>query len=651
MAKKKIKVKPHSTRVPARATKNSEIQENIKQWLWPLLFTLIGACLYYFLNPILVYSPSVSVGYNYGLTFLCAVLAFSCSTKLFTRHSAFISNIAFAILLIQISANLALAYGWVNGNQFIKVIAHSLTIPLAIVWFFLLKNLAFSQEQSEGIYSFREKFGNKYFRILGLLVLIISGALIFYRLGYYDVWEDENLVINAAIGMQEQGLEYLNEGYKRTWLHSWLVSGFFDVFGVSEFNGRLPSALFGLAFVIICFYVFTRWFGIWSLALLVPIVCLMNDRFLILFRYMRMYALLIPVFLFAVYFFYRTLTLENTSSQFKNKMPRWFNRRLLYVVFSLIFLLLLAHLHKLAMVVLPVFFISILIFAIKSKTKHSKYLLFGFTAGCILLAYLALVVRLDSLKMFAQVYDKLFSSFHSFPEYYSYMLENGLPSNSVVMVLIAGSGLFLSGIANGVKQALSFGYLLISIALVSMVYLVEGEGRDYRYVAHIVPFVVAISLYVWYQIGQLILRKYLFGWMLVLLMIASLQLVKDYKRVYVKHPWAPSYSIVYNTLKSRFKPGDALFAHNIKTYYLDPKELAGEHYHKVPNKKQYSLEQFKEAVFAAQRGWIMWDKHKSHHWQDEVLQYIYSHFRLVHGAQKDGYGVDLFYFDEKMIAN
>ena len=106
---------------------------------------------------------------------------------------------------------------------------------------------------------------------------------------------------------------------------------------------------------------------------------------------------------------------------------------------------------------------------------------------------------------------------------------------------------------------------------------------------------------------------------------------------------------VYETLKNDYKPGEALFYQNIKTFYLDPEALAGEHVYKLPKNKEYTLEKFKADLTEAKKGWVMYEQHKSYHWQQEILNYMYTNFKMIHGTRNDDYGIDLFYFDESMI--
>ncbi|MEO6130549.1 MAG: hypothetical protein ABIQ02_01785, partial [Saprospiraceae bacterium] len=598
----------------------------------------------------LLFRPLQGQNYDLAFSIVCGALAFICSTPVFKVYVDKIITVSLVLILIQVFMTVGLTYSWIQVNGMWMFISSTMAIPLGIIWFFILKHKVASEfVEDQFIFPFKALWQDHFLRIISLVVLLICGVLIFYRLGFYDIWEDENLVINAARGIQQHGLDYLKEGYDRVWIHSLLISWVFDLFGVSEFTGRLPSALFGLVFVVTCYYVFTRWYGNGFVAVMIPIVCLMNDRFLILFRYMRMYALLIPLFLLGVYIIYRTITIQNQSVFFRGKRIAVINKKILYITGSVFMLLLLAHLQKLAMIILPVLFIYILVLTVYLRTKELKYFSLLALGAILLILFLSFGLELNSFRMFRQVSSAIFMKHSSYGDYYRYMLDNGLPINSAMMTLIGGVGLLRSRATIGIKSIVGISYLLIVISLISMIYLIASEGQDYRYIAHIVPFVVGILLFVWYQSGKLIFPKYANWTLLFFLLISCLSLKQDYERVYVKHPWSPSYSIVYNTLKAKYRQGDALFAQNVKTYYLDPEKLAGNLYHKIPGRKEYTLEQFKHDLMIAQRGWVMWDKHKSYHWRNDVITYIYQNFKPYHGGPLDDRGVELWYFNEKMI--
>lgn len=199
----------------------------------------------------------------------------------FRREAGKVALWSIPIIGIQLLANILLTYQWVDPAGMWLFFANTITIPLGILWYFILRSRSVDEEveSTSASWSIPAVFNTTLSRVVGILILLVSCVLIFYRLGYYDIWEDENLVINAAKGVYEQGVAYFKDGYDRAWIHTLLCAGVFEVFGVSEFTGRIPSAIFGIVFVLVCFYVFARWYGLAWLALLIPLICLMNDRF------------------------------------------------------------------------------------------------------------------------------------------------------------------------------------------------------------------------------------------------------------------------------------------------------------------------------------------------------------------------------------
>ncbi len=618
-------------------------------WSATILYALAGGLAAHYFTPVLSFSPELNAGALSAISILSGLLAFFCSTNLFRGYSLKIAMWTLPLIFLQLASNILLTYEWVEPSYVLLFCANTLTVPIAIIWYFILKyhSSMDTPVPSTGLYSFGNVFEGIIPKLVAIGILLVTGILVFYRLGYYDIWEDENLVINAAKGFYENGFAYFKEGYDRAWLHTVIVAGSFHLFGISEWAGRFPSAVFGLAFVLICFYVFARWFGLAWLAILIPLICLMNDRFLILFRYMRMYALLIPLFLAGVYLMYRAvMAFQQRGDAYPSSLQK---TKWLYVAAALVMVPLMAHVHKLSAIILPVAGFFIVYQVLLHPSRRQMQLLWIALGGGVLLLFFTFVFQLDALRMFRQVANRIFSTHQYEPDYFGFVFENGLPLNSTFMFLLAGLGLLESKVSRHLKSLLILNYLFIIIALISMVYLIGNDGRDYRYIAHIVPFVVCTLLLVVYYCGQTV-WKGSYPWsMISVLGVSSLLLVKDYKLVYERHPWAPFYSLAYTTLKSQYKPGDAIFAQNIKTYYLDPVALAGSHYHKISKKSDYTIDQFKTDIQKEGRGWVVWELHKAHHWQRDILEYIYDHFKPIHNSYLDDLGVELFYFDETMI--
>ena len=615
-----------------------------------LLFGLGGFIVAYVTQAALLYDPQSNPSGRQIISLLCGALAAWGATSSFRNNSKGIALASFVLLIAHIFSNMVIQYCLTYDISLWSITAFWFTLPLGVVWFSLIRHHVSKNPDRNFAFKFsaKETFQKPITRIVGILLLLICSFLFFYRLGYFDIWEDENLVINAAKGVYEQGFGYLKEGYSRAWVHTVLCAGVFKVAGISELTGRFPSAVFGVLFVLVCYLLFSRWYGLAWLALFIPVICIMNDRFLILFRYMRMYALLIPLFVTGVYILYRTVNHlwppKEVDTVLIPDKKKW-----ILVALSGVFLLLLAHLHKLSMILLPVFGLYVAYLTIVQRNKKQVKFLLGAAGLLVVVLFLAFVVKIDTLKLFPQALTRITTPHRPFPDYFEYMLGNALPTNSTVMVLVAGLGLVGPGVARPVRSVLMLTYLFITLALIAMVYLIANEGRDYRYVAHMIPFVVGAVLYISYRMGNVLWQKS-YPWSIVLIFgIAAFQLVDQYKKVYVRHPWAPFYSKVYSSLVERYQPGDALFSHVIKTYYLDPVELAGEHYYKVPRRKEYTMDQFMTDLRKEGHGWITWEVHKAHHWKPEIVEYVYRNFKHIHGGNIDDLGVELFYFDESMI--
>lgn len=165
------------------------------------------------------------------MTALSVGLAAFGATGLFKQHVDRIILATIPLIILHVLANVMLTYGWLEASGILVFLANALTIPLAIPVYFILKykSIAPDLESSPQVYTVSKVFAGIGPKVVAILIVLISAFLIFYRLGYYDIWEDENLVINAAVGVYEQGFSYLKEGYDRAWLHTIMCAGVFEI--------------------------------------------------------------------------------------------------------------------------------------------------------------------------------------------------------------------------------------------------------------------------------------------------------------------------------------------------------------------------------------------------------------------------------------
>jgi hypothetical protein len=477
------------------------------------------------------------------------------------------------------------------------------------------------------------------------LVFALGCFLVFYRLGHYDFYEDEGMVINAAVGLRDQGLSYLKEGYDRAWIHSWLVSQSIQLFGESEWSARLPSAVFGLLFILTSFYIFYKWFKWPWLGILIPVVCLLTDEFLILFRYTRMYAVLIPLFLTGIYLSYVFLTKEVNRSTIPGLKVEWMKFHPGYSIAALLVMGLAFHIHALAAVgFLGAFF---LLFVLWLSTKQERYKVFLLVAfGIAVVSYILGLADVEVFRMIPKALKRMMMEHNPQYAYYTFLFNNGLPTNITLMTLAGGIGLlFNKQWAIGKRHILGFLYMVMVLDFIFMVYLLADEGRDYRYIVHIVPLVIAIQLITLFATGKMFSNKVLVALLISMpLLYSGYTMTREYKEIYIRHPWSPLYSVVYPDIESRYKPGEALFYQNIKTYYLDPDILAGKDAIKMGRKKEYTLDQFKEVAKNYTAGWVVFDTHKGYHVDPSIINYIHNNAQKFHGTGVDDTGVEVYYF-------
>ena len=143
-------------------------------------------------------------------------------------------------------------------------------------------------------------------------LLAVAFMLRAYDLGVPSLWMDEAITAEAAKGVLEHGLPILpsEQSYTRGLLNTYIVAASFQLFGVSELAGRLPSLLFGTATVFLV-YLLGSALGGRRVGLIAAVVVALTDWDIAMSRQARMYVQLEFFFwasLLAAHHFLRDLT-------------------------------------------------------------------------------------------------------------------------------------------------------------------------------------------------------------------------------------------------------------------------------------------------------------------------------------------------------
>ena len=489
-------------------------------------------------------------------------------------------------------------------------------------------------------------------------LLIFSIIALFYRLGSFNFNNDEFQVIEAAAGYLKTGQfarwDWINETlfspYSRAWPHTYLIAQSFRIFGISEWSARLPSVLFGIGFFIF-FYFFTRFFTnkqIASLSLLSAVFFSWNLR---IFRFTRMYALLIPLSLLLAYCLYQFITGEikpNTGSKsFDNLFGKFLNFDYKYLLISipLLYLNYLIHVNSL-IIVLAMFAYVCVLAVIEKRNKYIILSIFGILLGPVVLLVINFLTRSGIINYSNTYMPRFLHFFNAFGmrrfEYLNYLLDHPFG-------VVAGfsSVVFMAYILlNSTKDSEFFRkYLyLFMILITSAVFFIFLADRVawYFYISHITP--VALILIIsgfWYFNG--IHLKFPVFMVIILTFIILNNFIRQVPDLYFGKNGNGNFSEAYQVIIEEYDYDDeVIFGQYLRTYYLQ--ELDDIRVVSMQNNQTYTFEQFMKDLETYQKGWITWETQKSYHVADEIVFFVDQYFSKYHGSLIDNTNVEVYYF-------
>lgn len=280
--------------------------------------------------------------------------------------------------------------------------------------------------------------------------IVISGILLLAAIVRYfyhlDAWpcfqDDEFQTFGAAYGYFKTGTfrqwDFVNNcisnaTYNRAWPYTILLANWIRIFGLSEMSCRAMSALLGLFFVASCIYITKQLFENIKITFAAVLIILSNSTVTEFFRYTRMYALLLPVCLWMVYFAFCALTKENhfrdnTRNGVLVFIKKNFDFHLGYVMGSLLLLYIGWQVH----VNLLILCLGIMLFVFYKalSTKERKYVIVSviiislialFGMGAVFYEYMKRLPILGEIAGSLRKHSGLFTNIHK--EYFYFTLD------------------------------------------------------------------------------------------------------------------------------------------------------------------------------------------------------------------------------------
>jgi len=504
---------------------------------------------------------------------------------------------------------------------------------------------------------------------VGLVILVIVSVFILtYQLGYYEFKEDEFQVVDAAVGYYHTGSFYkwdwlqnksgqytdcikedIHCHYTAAWPHTWLIAQSYKIFGISEWSSRLVSVLFGLIFILLVYFVTKYFTGMKDVSFLSAFAVAFYHSFIDLFRYTRMYAVLIPIFLVLFYLLFRAIT-EKNKIDFKLKILNEFIKKNLdfnygLLIAALIFLVFNYLIHINSLIILPVLLFFLVYLAVFRKEK--KYVIASLLGifGCIgifLMYYFGLTTKF-----------LIFLSFFGRRNYiYSDLLtQYPFPSDFGILLLLLGiTSIF---IFKGQKRdKIIYSYLTIIITLIFFVWI-GNRYAGFTYISHIATVSIILIITAYCLIVKLFKTKYLkFLLYLLLVLMIGFNFYQNFGKIYKNELGYGRFVIAYQTIKENFNPEkDVLFGQYLKPYYLQ--EMAGNNIKTIDMlyDRRYEYETFLKDISKYESGWIAWQTRKGYHIRGDIKNYINENFKKYHGSGIDDTNVEVYYFNRDMIKN
>lgn len=479
------------------------------------------------------------------------------------------------------------------------------------------------------------------------LIIGLSIFTLFYKLDYIDLYSDEEQVTQGAMGYYKTGnFEYWDfvkakstgVKYNRAKPHQFIVALSYQMFGVSTWSSRFPSALLGVLFIILLFFT-ARYFIKDRIAVLLIIFSyVFFYEFLLLQRWTRMYAMLVPAFMLAALFTFKFIEGKNKLKFLNiNLVSKYFNYNYIYLPFMLIVIVFNIFIHVNSSFILPALLLYSIVVAIAFREK--KYIAASIIGLLALTYYIFFPVRVGTkwFTFFDVNHSKIYTQFLlGFPF--------SSPTN-IILILTGTASLFLIKNKTMIKRFLFL--LVIFFGSWVMFSFIINYSYSARYVSYIIPFSVILIIGFYSLITKTLYNKIIQTVLsLTLVGFVLLHFNSRYSELYVKSSAAPTKArIAYKTVVDNCKKGEIIYQHwGPAMYYqgIDTSVTMLKLWHR-------NLRTVIDSIKTNPGTWIVWSSHNGHSMNKDVMDFSNLFFKKYHGFGVDNTNVEVFYATPDML--
>jgi len=310
------------------------------------------------------------------------------------------------------------------------------------------------------------------------------------QLGDYGFWTDEQYHAIAAQSMLEDGKPNFPNGnhYVRGLPFTALVAASFELFGVSEWSGRLPSVVISMIFLLLSFFLTRPFFGTTTALLFFSFIAL-SPTIIEHSRMSRFYSLYQLSFFVGAWLFYKGFEYDWR----KGTRQGFFVERFLAINIPLLFISSFLIIFACYFQGLSILFgISLLIYCaaclfISKNTLINKYILTIIAATTFLTL---LYLFAPALFEFAQSLFTILLPWAQYNDYPTSFYRWYLQENYLSIVLLSQVG-FILLYRHDKKLAIYLNALFLGALIVLSILAM----KQHRYMLHILPFMFLLAAY------------------------------------------------------------------------------------------------------------------------------------------------------------
>ena len=503
-----------------------------------------------------------------------------------------------------------------------------------------------------------------------LLIVLLGSFLRLYKLGEKSFVADEFLGVNATYGFLQTGQwkrwdfnwdsplqdkpyprfyfdldiwEGGPETYVRAWMYNWQVAQSLKFLSPEkESSYRLVSALWGIASVLLTYFVAKKITGKRKIALMAAFFMAISLSSVVFSRKVRMYAMFVPVFFaFSYYLFNFLESKRKTKINFLEKINKQTELNFIYFFPVVLLGFLSAHLHPLALNIVPAVLIYFLIMAIihyarnkKILSKYSVYLAITVLLGLVALALV------EDLASFTGGTLELLTHF----SYLSIILSD-YSGWVLAFILILIGNFYL--VSKKQKEGIFFSTIFWAILLFALFLWKKNVGE--RFILFIKPFQVLLLASGIFAVAEFLKknaqrhsRKIFFACMAVLLLaVPNVNGFFGPNGPYEQTSKSsePNYRKVFSHFMKKKQPGDVLVTRNFRNFYFrDAKikvfSLGGERTEK--EKRKVDLKDLKRIVQENPCGWMIFSDNDEIFISKEAQEYVAKNLEKVSNSSVRG---------------